>query len=186
MGEARTRGADGWAKWNDPAHSLQGAHQEFAAITFPDRLVLDDGTQRVEMIRLGPAHSGGDVIAYLPKEKIVATGDLCVTWGFGNNVGDANANYAGWLSALDRMSSWDLKTVVPGHGPVAGPEALRAQREYLAGMLEQVKDGMRAGKTADQLANELDLRKYGFIASDAASNATSVRAMYRHLAAGSP
>jgi cyclase len=184
--EARTTGAEGWAKWNDPEHSLQGVHQAFAAITFSDRLVFDDGTQRVEMIRLGPAHSKGDAVAYLPREKIVVTGDLCVTWGFGNNVADANANYTGWLVALDRMSGWDPKTVVPGHGAVAGPEALRLQHAYLAGMVQQVQDGIRAGKTADQLATELDLRKYGFIASSAPANATSIRAVYRHLAAGAP
>jgi cyclase len=184
--QARTTGAEGWAKWNDPAHSLQGAHQEFATITFSDRLILDDGTQRVEMIRLGPAHSKGDVVAYLPREKIVATGDLCVTWGFGNNVGDPAGSYAGWLAALDRMSSWAPEKVVPGHGAVAGPEALRAQRAYLAGMLQQVQGGIAAGKTADQLATELDLRKYGFIASDTPANATSIRNMYKHLAAGAP
>jgi cyclase len=183
--EARTNAA-GWTKWNDPAHSLEGAHLEFATITFSDRLVLDDGTQRVEMIHLGPAHSKGDAVAYLPREKILATGDLCVTWGFGNNVGDPNANYAGWLSALDRMSAWDPKTVVPGHGAVSGPEALRAQHEYLAGMLKQVQDGMRAGKTADQLATELDLRSYGFIANNAPANATSIRNIYKHLAGGAP
>jgi cyclase len=182
--EARTAGAGGFAKAGDATHSLEGVHQEFATITFSDRLVLDDGTQRVEMIHLGPAHTKGDVVAYLPREKIVATGDLCVTWGFGNNVADPDANYAGWLEALDRMSGWDPKTVVPGHGAVAGPEALRTEHEYLAGMVQQVQDGIRAGKTADQLATELDLRKYGFIASSTQANATSIRAIYKHLTGG--
>jgi cyclase len=184
--DSENRASKGFANWNDPAHSLGGAHQEYATITFSDRLVFDDGTQRVEMIRLGPAHSKGDSVAYLPKEKIAATGDLCVTWGVGNNVGDPNGSYAGWLNALNSMMSWNLATVVPGHGAVSGPDVLRIQKEYLAGMRAQVQDGIRAGKTEDQLANELDLRKYGFIASNAPANATSVRAMYRHLSAGKP
>jgi cyclase len=184
--DGENRASKGFAQWNDPAHSLSGAHQEYATITFSDRLVFDDGTQRVEMIRLGPAHSKGDSVAYLPKEKIVATGDLCVTWGFGNNVADPNGSYAGWLSALDRMTAWNLTTVVPGHGAVAGPEALHQQKDYLAGMRAQVQQGISAGKTADQLATELDFHKYGFIASDAPANAVSVRAMYRHLTAGNP
>ena len=179
--EARTKGADGWAKWNNPDHSLKDSHQEFATITFLDELVIDDGTQRVEMIRLGPAHSKGDSVAYLPKQRIVATGDLCVTWGFGNNVGDPNGSYQGWLKALNRMIGWDVATVVPGHGPVSGPDALRTQRAYLSGMLDQVQAGRRAGKTADQLATEIDLRSFGFIASDQPSNATSIRAMFHRL-----
>jgi cyclase len=61
--KARTKGVDGWTKWNNPEHSLKDSHQEFATITFLDELVIDDGTQRVEMIRLGPAHSKGDSVA---------------------------------------------------------------------------------------------------------------------------
>ena len=182
--EARTRGD--WAKWNNPGHSLKEFHQEFATLTFSDRLVFDDGTQRVELIRLGPAHTSGDVVAYLPKQRIVATGDLCVTWGIGNNVGDPDANYAGWLASLDRMYSWNLATVVPGHGENGGPQILKAQRAYLAGMLQQVQDGYKAGKTADELVKEIDLRQYGHIASDAPANAASIRAMYRHVSAGAP
>jgi hypothetical protein len=48
----------------------------------------------------------------------------------------------------------------------------------LAGMLTQGQAGRHAGKTADQLATEVDLRGFGFIASDQPSNATSIRAMY--------
>jgi cyclase len=184
--EARTRGSADWARWNKPDHSLKEFHQEFANLTFSDRLVFDDGTQRVEMIRLGPAHTKGDVVAYLSRQHIVATGDLCVTWGIGNNVGDSGASYAGWLDGLDRMYGWNPTTVVPGHGATGGPEILKAQRAYLAGMLQQVTDGYKAGKTVDELVKEIDLKKYGFIASDASANAASIRAMYRHVSSNAP
>src|SRR5437868_10465342 len=59
-----------------------------ASITFPDRMVFDDGTHRVVLTRLGPAHSKGDAVAYLPEERILVSGDLCVNWKWGNNVGD--------------------------------------------------------------------------------------------------
>jgi cyclase len=181
--EMKTKGAASWTNWNDPQHSLQGAHMQLPAITFSDRLVFDDGTQRVELIRLGPSHSKGDGVAYLPNQKIVATGDLCVTWGFGNNVGDADANYENWLHSLDEMAGWDPKIVVPGHGPVSDRSALLADRDYLTDMLKQVRAGIAAGKTADELASQINLSSHGTIAGDAAANATSVRAMYRHLTA---
>jgi cyclase len=179
--EARTKGVDGWTHWNNPDHPLTGYRQEFATITFRDEMVIDDGTQRIEFLRLGPAHSKGDSVAYLPRQKIVAAGDLCVTWGFGNNVGDPNGSYTGWLAALNRMIGWDVATVVPGHGAVSGPDALRVERAYLNGMLTQVQAGRRAAKSADQLATEMDLRNFGFIASDPPSNATSIRAMFHRL-----
>jgi hypothetical protein len=48
-------------------------------------------------------------------------------------------------------------------------------------MLTQVQAGRSAGKSADQLATEIDLRNFGFIASDPPSNATSIRAMFHRL-----
>jgi cyclase len=184
--EARSKNPENWTKWNNPAHSLAGFHEEFAGITFSDRLVLDDGTQRLEMIRLGPAHTKGDSVAYLPKLGIVATGDLCVTWALGNNFGDMGGSYAGWLGALDQMMGWKLTTVVPGHGAVGGPEILKAQREYMTGLLAQVTAGKQAGKSAEQLVSDIDFDKYGFIASDQPARIGQVRAMYRHVSAGLP
>lgn len=180
--EMRTRGVAGWTNWHE-AHSLEGARPEPASIAFSDRLILDDGTQRVEFIREGPGHTAGDSVAYLPKQKILVTGDLCVTWPFGNNVADAAADYDGWLHALDRMASWGIDTVVPGHGPTGPVSVLRVQRDYLADMLAQVRAGIQAGKSADDLARTIDLRKHGTIANDAEANASSIRAMYRHLTA---
>jgi len=181
--EIRARNPTGWANWNNPQHSLEGARFEPVTVTFSDRMVFDDGVQRVELIRLGPAHSRGDSVAWLPKQKIVATGDLCVTWAFGNNVGDASADYENWLRALDTMIGWAPATVIPGHGAPGSVEALRNDRSYLMDMLNQVREGKRAGKSADELAKTIDLTRHGTIAHDQDANATSIRAMYRHLAA---
>lgn len=182
--EARSEGAAGWAKWNDPTHSLKDTREEFATLTFSDRLVFDDGTQRVEFIRLGPAHSRGDTVAYLPKQHIVATGDLCVTWAHGNNTGDAGGSYTGWLAALDKMMTWGVTTVVPGHGPIAGAQALSEERSYLDGMWTKVQSAKAAGETPEQVANEMDFHKYGVIASDATANAASIQTMFHRMDAG--
>jgi cyclase len=179
--ELRTKGARGWTTWKDPAHSLDGARLELPTITFSDGMVFDDGTQRVEITRLGPAHSKGDAVAYLPKRKILITGDLCVNWAEGNNVSDADGDHANWLRALDRMGTWDIQTVIPGHGTPGDATILRRQRDYLADMLDQVRAGKSAGKSADQLAGEIDLSKHGSFAVNREANATSIRAMYRRL-----
>jgi len=67
--ELRATGPQGWANWNNPAHPLEGARFEPSSITFTDRMVFDDGAQRVELIRLGPAHTRGDTVVFLPKQK---------------------------------------------------------------------------------------------------------------------
>ncbi len=179
--EARTKGPQSWASWNNPAHPLDGARFEAPTITFTDTMAFDDGAQRLELIKVGPGHTRGDSVAFLPKQKIVATGDLCVTWNFGNNVGDSGGDYENWLRALDRMISWAPSVVIPGHGAPGPVQVLKTQRKYLADMLNQVSAGIRAGKSAGELVKSIDLRPDGNIANDAEANATSIRAMYRRL-----
>jgi glyoxylase-like metal-dependent hydrolase (beta-lactamase superfamily II) len=156
---------------------------EPASIAFADRMVFDDGTRRVELTHLGPAHSKGDAVAYLPREKILVSGDLCVNWNWGNNVGDPDANYDNWIRVLDELAQWNIQTLVPGHGSLGTRETLRAQRGYLADMQEKVRAGLQAGKTADQLAAEIDLSKHGSFGSATQQNASSIRAMSRNLSA---
>jgi cyclase len=179
--ELRVKGAKGWAKWSDKLHSLDGSRLEQPSITFTDGMVFDDGTERVEITRVGPAHSKGDSVAYLPKHKILVAGDLVVTWNAGNNLGDADGDHPHWIQALDRMSQWDVTTVIPGHGSPASTVAIRQQREYLADMLNQVRTGKQVGKPVDELTRTIDLSKHGALGSSATGNAASIRAMYRRL-----
>jgi cyclase len=179
--ELASRGPASWNGWNDSAHPLKEYHLEQPAISFSDRMIFDDGTERVELVRVLPSHSKGDAVAYLPGHKILITGDLVVNWGFGNNNGDTGGNPENWIQVLDELLTWDVKTVVPGHGPPVDLAKMRAQRDYLQDILGQVKDGIRAGKTADELARVIDLAKHGSFGMNPGANAASIRAMSRFL-----
>lgn len=82
--------------------SLKPYRLEHPQIAFHDKLVFDDGKQRAELIRLGPAHTRGDEVAWLPKERILFSGDLCVH-SPGNNMLDADTDPDHWLTAIDAM-----------------------------------------------------------------------------------
>jgi cyclase len=151
-----------------------------ASVQFRDSLVFDDGKQRVELIRMGPAHTSGDGVAYLPKQQILFVGDLAVNWTRGNNLSDPEANYEGWLRALDEMAGWKLKVVVPGHGDFGTAETLRAQRVYLDAVLRQVKAGIKQGKSVNQLVRENDLARYKPFGGDANENADAIRNAYHY------
>ncbi|MSU64950.1 MAG: MBL fold metallo-hydrolase [Opitutus sp.] len=159
----------------------KGYQLEHPTLLFDDRLVFDDGEHRVELIHVGPGHTIGDSVAYLPKERILVTGDLCVNWGSGNNTGDRDADPDHWVKVLDTLAQWDVKIVVPGHGRLGTTEALRGQREYLADIVAQVRAGLKAGKTADQLVQEIDLSRHQPWGASRGSNAVSIRAIYRRL-----
>ncbi|MDX1983013.1 MAG: MBL fold metallo-hydrolase [Bryobacteraceae bacterium] len=180
--ESRSKGQTGWDKNTATGEfSLKPYTLPHPTIVFEQKMAFDDGEHRVEMLLMGPGHSKGDAVAWLPREKILFTGDLCVNWPNGNNMADVDADHDNWVRALDRMAQMTPKTLVPGHGALGGVEQLREQRAYLADVVDRVRKGAKAGKTADQMAGELDFTRHK-IGADKERNAVAVRAVYRKLA----
>jgi cyclase len=126
-------------------------------VIFDDKLVLDDGKQRVEFLFLGHAHTAGDAVAYLPKHKILCTGDACVNGAF-NFMGHADS--ASWIRTLERMQQLDVKMVCPGHGPLVGKEVIEKQKRYFVELRQYVKKGIADHKTADELVKNVDFSWY--------------------------
>jgi phosphoglycerate dehydrogenase-like enzyme/glyoxylase-like metal-dependent hydrolase (beta-lactamase superfamily II) len=126
-------------------------------VVFDDRLVLDDGTQRVEFLFLGHAHTAGDAVAYLPRHKILCTGDACVNGAY-NFMGHSDS--ASWIRALERMQQLDVKMVAPGHGPLAGKELLEKQKRYFVELRRQVRKGIADHKDAAAIHKDLDMAWY--------------------------
>lgn len=126
-------------------------------VIFDDKFVLDDGKQRVEFLFLGHGHTAGDASAYLPKHKILCTGDACVNGAF-NFMGHSDS--ASWIRALERMQQLDVKMVAPGHGALAGRELLEKQKRYFVELRQEVKKGIAAKKTPEDIAKNLDLAWY--------------------------
>jgi glyoxylase-like metal-dependent hydrolase (beta-lactamase superfamily II) len=121
-------------------------------------------------------------VAYLPKEKILVTGDLCVNGNpWGNNVADANADYDKWLDVLETMAGWDVKVVVPGHGNLGTIETLKQQRSFLKDMLTKVRQGIEAGKSKEELVKEIDLSKHRVYGVNQVSIKRSIGFMYDKL-----
>jgi cyclase len=83
-------------------------------LTFDDQLTIDLGGREVLIAFMGRGNTGGDAIAYLPKEKILATGDLVV-----HPVPFTFDGYPKeWIRTLERLSTLGAQTIVPGHGEV--------------------------------------------------------------------
>ncbi len=178
--ESRGKGQAAWDKDTTTGEfSLKPYRAEHPSVVFADQMVFDDGDKRIELRKVGPGHSKGDSVAWLPKERILFTGDLVTNWNFGNNMLDADASDTGWLKAIDTMLELKPQTVAVGHGALGDVETMRGQRGYLADMHQQVLAGKKAGKTADQLVKEINLSKHGHFAAFAQRNEESIRAMYR-------
>jgi glyoxylase-like metal-dependent hydrolase (beta-lactamase superfamily II) len=126
-------------RWNESAKKrpdVAATKLKFPVMLFPQDLWLDDGTHRVELRTFGTGHTKGDAYAWLPKEKILFTGDACVN-GPHNNVNDGSI--AEWIATLERVKHLGAEKVCPGHGPMGGPEIIADQQAYFIGLTAQVK-----------------------------------------------
>ncbi len=172
------------AEWNDDKgkgeFDLKKWRLEHPQASFPDHMTFDDGEHRVELRRVGPAHTLGDAIAYLPKERILFTGDLCVTSAM-NNLADPDADPEKWVTTLDRLQQMTVTTLVPGHGPMGNIGSIAPQRKYLAAMIDGVNKGIASGQSSDALAQSLDLTGYLPNGTNANGNRVSIRAVYAKL-----
>lgn len=117
-------------------------------LTFPDKMVLDDGEMRVEFYHFGTGHTRGDGFAYLPKQKILFTGDACVNGPY-NYMGDGKSD--SWLNVLTACQQLDVETVAPGHGPCAGKELLEEQKQYFLALRTQITQGLAQDLPLDQI-----------------------------------
>lgn len=123
-------------------------------LLFPRELIFDDGKHRVELIHLGVAHTYGDAVAWLPKERILFTGDACVNGPY-NFAGDGNIEK--WIPTLDGARKLGAKIVCPGHGPRSDESMLVDQQTYFKTLRDQVGALLKAKKTPDQIRDSVDM-----------------------------
>jgi len=132
-------------------------------LTPPTTFVPDDGMKlavdgvALELIYVGPAHTAGDVIVHLPEEGVVFSGDvifrLCAPIGW-------EGTFARWIEALDRIAALGAQTIVPGHGPVCGPEGALELRDYLVYVRDESTRLFNAGASLEEAAMRIDLGPY--------------------------
>ncbi|MFF4954049.1 MBL fold metallo-hydrolase [Streptomyces chattanoogensis] len=151
-------------------------------VTFTDELTLHVGGIEVRLLHPGVAHTPGDTIVWLPAQRIVFTGDLVF---HGGTPFIFMGSLTGSLRALDLLRSLDAVTVVPGHGPVTGPEVYDGIERYLRYVEALARSGREAGRTPLEVAREADLGPFGALAESERLVANLHRA-YAELAGGEP
>ena len=150
--------------------------------TFDGRLDIEVGGRVVELIEVGPAHTAGDALAYVPQARTIFTGDILF-------IGGTPIVWAGplsnWVAACDLMLGLDVDTVVPGHGPVTDKSGVAEVRDYLAFVDEAASARQRAGVDAWEAARDI-AREIGVNAEfqswgEAGRIAVNVDTVYRTL-----
>ena len=134
-------------------------------MTLTDTMTLYRGGREIRLLFLGRGHTGGDVVVYLPKERVVATGDLLTAGP--SYLGDAFLT--DWIATLDRLRALDFDTVLPGHGEAfQGKAKIDHFQSYLEDFWQQAKALHDAGVSAEEAARRIDLRSHAADYPDAA------------------
>ncbi|HXG65841.1 MAG TPA: MBL fold metallo-hydrolase [Blastocatellia bacterium] len=118
------------------------------SLLFPRELIFDDGKRRVELIHLGVGHTHGDAVAWLPNERILFTGDMCVNGPY-NYTGDGNIEK--WIGTLEAARKLGARIVCPGHGPRSAEEMLRDQQAFFQALRDRVGALVSAKKTPQEV-----------------------------------
>ena len=116
------------------------------SLLYRDMMIFDDGTHRVELRYFGVGHTHGDGFAWLPKERILFTGDAAVNGPF-NYMADGDSG--AWIETLGKAQKLGAAIVAPGHGPAGDAGVLDAQRRYFAALRAEVEK--RKQLPADQV-----------------------------------
>ena len=109
------------------------------------------------MHEVGPAHTKGDVLVFVPADKTAFTGDILFIDGhpiiWAGPVGN-------WIKACDLMIGWDVETIVPGHGPITDKSGVRAVREYLVYIEAEARKRHAAGLSVMEAAQDISFEDF--------------------------
>ena len=125
--------------------------------TFDGSAELSVGDRQVQLIELGPAHTAGDTIVWVPDARTVFTGDILFIEGTPIMWAGPASN---WIAACDRILELDARTIVPGHGPVTDHGGVRDVQRYLAYVRDEARKRFDAGLDAEAAADDIDISDF--------------------------
>ena len=133
---------------------VTGLKPALPTIAFERTMKLYRRDREIHLLYLGRAHTEGDVFVYLPKEKVVITGDAVIGWT--PFMGDGYPE--DWVGTLDRLAQLDFTHIIMGHGAPAGRDWLRTFRGYVHDMVEAVREEAARGATLEQVQERVTAR----------------------------
>jgi cyclase len=126
-------------------------------VTLKTEMTLFRGDREIQIRFLGRGHTAGDVVVYLPKEKVVCTGDF-LTAALSNM---SDAYVSEWPDSLEALKKLDFDTVLPGHGEAFTDRAkIDYFQAYLRDVWTEVSRMKQQGVSAEDAAKRADLTKH--------------------------
>jgi glyoxylase-like metal-dependent hydrolase (beta-lactamase superfamily II) len=171
----------------EAAHELYGSKFDFEGLmytpptqTFEQTLTLHVGAKEVQLLNVGPAHTRGDILAYVPHDRTAFTGDILFIGGHPIVWAGPVSN---WIKACDTILSWDVETIVPGHGPVTDKDGVRRLKHYLEYVSAEARKRFDHGMGEEEAARDISLDAFrGWL--DEERMIVNVHTLYREFRGG--
>jgi len=148
-----------------------------ATRTFDSELTLDVGGVMARVLMLGPAHTQGDSVVFVPDEGVLYAGDLLF-------IGGTPITWAGpvsnWITACDRMLALEPEIVVPGHGPVVVADDINRVRDYLVWVQAEASARYERGMSPEDAVRDINLGRFAEL-DERGRIAQNVLAVYYEL-----
>jgi glyoxylase-like metal-dependent hydrolase (beta-lactamase superfamily II) len=128
-----------------------------STITLDKEMTLYRGKRVIRLLYLGRGNTEGDLVIYLPQEKVLITGDLLVNpvpFSFGSFLGE-------WIQTMGKLRALEADTIIPGHGPI------QKDRQYLdlvvsllESTLKQTQEAVKKGLSLEDTRKAVDLESF--------------------------
>jgi cyclase len=123
-------------------------------VHYSTKMTLNRGGREIDLLFLGRGHTAGDTVVFLPKERIVCTGDLMES----RLAYMGDAFFSEWITTLDELKKLDFTVDLPGHGvPFANKSLITAYQAYLGDLVNQVTKLKSEGVSPEDAAKRVDL-----------------------------
>ena len=143
-------------------------------VTFTQDVTFHLGGEEIGVVHVGAAHTDGDVLVRFRRANVLHMGDCYLNGSFPVIDSVNGGTFPGLIAAADAaLGQVDAETrIVPGHGPIASREDLRAWRDMLSTIYERVRKSAAAGRTLEQVKAERPTKEWdgrfprSFVTSD--------------------
>jgi glyoxylase-like metal-dependent hydrolase (beta-lactamase superfamily II) len=126
-------------------------------VTLSTQMTLFRGNREIQIRYLGRGHTAGDVVVFLPRERVVITGDF-LTSGL-SNMSDSYPQE--WVASLDALKKLDFEAVLPGHGEAFTDRAkIDYFQAYLRDVWSETSRMKKEGVSAEEAAKRVDMTRH--------------------------
>jgi glyoxylase-like metal-dependent hydrolase (beta-lactamase superfamily II) len=128
-------------------------------LTFSDRMGVELGGKRIELVYLGKNHSDNSIVMRFPDERVLFAVDFIPIKSLPFR--DLQDSYIDeWIESLKKAEALDFDILAPGHGPLGKKEDVGLMRVYLEELRDQVAQQLKAGKSVDEIKRSVTMEKY--------------------------